>query len=227
MNGGASARPASKLAAAATPASAATCQCSIRISSSPPSCRQCQRATSPAATMPSAAKRRSSHTTPLSTVSPESASHSVAGTTPMPTTTTSAANVSPVSSSTTSLPAVRRRIRPARRDAADAHTGSQVHPVRPVQRGAVRADRWSRGLAQRDRRSASSTVTRQPRSAHVDATSAPMKPAPITTTRRRSTAVTAARSANESSSVRRVNRPSALRSVPRSPATAGAARRWR
>ena len=70
MNDGASARPASRLRAAATPASAATCQCSIRISSSPPSCRQCQRAMSPAATMPSAAKRRSSQTTPLSMVEP-------------------------------------------------------------------------------------------------------------------------------------------------------------
>ena len=54
----------------------------------------------------------------------------------------------------------------------------------------------------------SSTVTWQPKAAHVDATSAPMKPAPITTTRVPSVAVTAARKASESSSVRSVNTPS-------------------
>ena len=64
---------------------------------------------------------------------------------------------------------------------------------------------------------ASITVTRQPSPAQVEATSAPMNPAPITTTRHDSTAVTAARNATESSSVRRVNSPSrSLRpSVPR------------
>ena len=57
--------------------------------------------------------------------------------------------------------------------------------------------------------SASSTVTRQPRVEQVEATSAPMKPAPMTITRTPSAAVTAARSAKESSSVRKVKRPSA------------------
>ena len=61
-----------------------------------------------------------------------------------------------------------------------------------------------RGMA-----SASSTVTLQPRVEQVDATSAPMKPAPITMTRAPSVAVTAARSASESSRVRSVKRPSA------------------
>ena len=55
---------------------------------------------------------------------------------------------------------------------------------------------------------ASITVTRHPSPAQVEATSAPMNPAPITTTRHESTAVTAARNATESSSVRRVNSPS-------------------
>ena len=56
--------------------------------------------------------------------------------------------------------------------------------------------------------SASRTVTRQPRPAHVEATSAPMKPAPMTTTLAASTDVTAARRASESSRVRSVNKPS-------------------
>ncbi len=64
---------------------------------------------------------------------------------------------------------------------------------------------------------ASSTVTRQPRVAQVEATSAPMKPAPMTITCAPSVAVTAARKASASSSVRNVKRPSAVARDPSVP----------
>ena len=206
-NDGASDRPASRLRAAATPASAATCQCSIRISSSPPSWRQSQRATSPAATMPSAAKSgrrtprrsRASARSRRATRSP--------GTTPMPTTTASASIASPPASSTTSPLAAPAPSAPVPADALHRDTGAQVHAVRAVQRRAVRAEHRAEHGAQRD-------VERlehgdpAPRPAQVEATSAPMKPAPMTTTRAASIAVTAARRASESSRVRSVKRPS-------------------
>ncbi len=73
---------------------------------------------------------------------------------------------------------------------------------------------------------ASTTVTRAPMPAAVDATSAPMNPAPITTTATESLAVDAARKANESSSVRKVNNPSAAPSASVPSRWRGAAR-WR
>ncbi len=147
----ASARPAIRLRAAATPASAATCQCSIRMSSSAPSWRQFHRAMSPADTMPSAANSRSSHTTPFSRVSPEPASQPVAGTTPMPTTTTSAASASPPASSTTSPPAAPASpSAPARWTPCTATSVRSSTPLRTVQRPAVRAQHGTDDVAQRD-----------------------------------------------------------------------------
>ena len=204
-NGTASRRPARRPCAAAIPASAATCQCSMRICSSPPSCRHLQRARSPAATIPSAANNRSSQTTPFSSVSPEPWSQSTVGATPMPTTTTSAPTASPSSSSTTSppgSPAARRTSAtptPVRRSTPWAPCNDpQYAPIRGP-------SRLAKGIS-----ITSTTVTWQPMPAQVDATSAPMNPAPMTTTRHDSTAVTAARRANESSSVRRVKSPSWL-----------------
>ena len=65
-----------------------------------PSWRHSQRATSPAATTPSAANSAWSHTTPLSKANPDPVSHSTFGSTPMPTTTASASSVVPSLSST-------------------------------------------------------------------------------------------------------------------------------
>ena len=105
--------------------------------------------------MPSAAKRRSSHTTPLSTINPESASHSVDGTTPMPTTTTSAAqrlSLRRPRRPARSPHSPRRPPRPrrCRADAVHRHAGAQLHPVGAVQRAAVRAEHRSQHVGQRD-----------------------------------------------------------------------------
>ena len=130
------------------------------------------RAMSPAATMPSAAKRRSSQTTPLSMVSPESANQSVVGTTPMPTTTTSAATASPPSSSTTSPP--RPPLGPCRQDPRPRcrRAGYPARPRRsadPRRATPCNAAKWAPINGPRTLRSgtsrASSTVTRHPRSA--------------------------------------------------------------
>ena len=175
------------LRAAATPASAATCQCSIRISSSPPSWRHFQRAMSPAETMPSAAKSRSSHTTPFSTSArSRRATRSTA----------------------------RRRCRPRRRRRqrlafgefdhepapAPAPTSTRAGPpcgcaatATPVRSSTPLAPcndpQCAPSIGPRTLRSgmssASSTVTRAPSPTQVEATSAPMNPAPMMTTRRR------------------------------------------
>ena len=167
-------RRTSRRRAAATPCSVALVQCSSRMSS-PSNSGFGQRATSPAATTPGAASSVSSHTTPLSSVSPEPSSQSVSGTTPTPTTTTSASTALPSSSRTRSTlpspsiaatPTPRRRSTPWSR-CSSPHTMPSSGP-RPRTIGAG---------------SASSTVTSRPRPRHVAATSAPMNPAPITTTR--------------------------------------------
>ena len=89
------------------------------------------RATSPAATTRSAANSESVHTTPLSMVSPEPSSQSVAGTTPIPTTTRSASRRGPVGQVDRPPPCPAPE--PVR--SLDTHPGTQGHPRGPVQLG--------------------------------------------------------------------------------------------
>ena len=74
--------PARSVRAAWAPWSRALSQCSTRITC--PNVRFGQRATSPAATTPGAARHVSSQTTPSSRVRPEPSSHPVTGVTPTP-----------------------------------------------------------------------------------------------------------------------------------------------
>ena len=92
--------PLIRLLPARKPCSTAFVQCSTRICSS--NRGLCQRATSPAAYTPGAARQVASHTMPPSSVSPDDCSHPVAGSTPTPTTTRSASTVLPSESLTRS-----------------------------------------------------------------------------------------------------------------------------
>ena len=162
-----------------------------------------QRAISPAATTPGAATHSSSHTTPLSIVSPDPSSHAVSGTTPMPTSTTSASTAVPSPS----------RTRSTRSSPSIASTCTPVRRSTPWSRCIAAITAPSSGPNPRTIGcgSASSTVTSSPRPRHVAATSAPMNPAPITTTF--GPASSRARSASASSSVRRVNTTVELRLI--------------
>ena len=210
----ASARPASRLRAAATPASAATCQCSIRISSSPPrdatasapcllpprcrrprragrrTRRRCQPSARSPPASPSPARRRSHH------------DH--VGVESLP--------AVELDLSRPSTLRARRVLRPRCRAARPRRCADPRRAIRAAM------PKWApiggpQHVAQRDvQRLEDGDAAPSP--AHVDATSAPMKPAPMTTTLAASTAVTAARSASESSRVRSVNRPSRWPSAP-------------
>lgn len=92
--------PASRLAAACTPCSAAFVRCSSRTVPSPGAGGQ--RAMSPAAATPGAASSVGAHTTPSASSSPEPASQAVSGTTPTATSTTSAPTSEPSSRRTAS-----------------------------------------------------------------------------------------------------------------------------
>ncbi|KAG1648580.1 hypothetical protein GQR58_029726 [Nymphon striatum] len=161
--------------AACTPISTALSQCSTRIISLSKRWLG-QRATSPAATTPGAARQVASQTTPLSTVRPEPSSHSVLGMTPIPTTTTSASRVEPSER-------VTERTRPS-----------------PSRASTPTPSRSGTGAI-------STMVTSSPWLRAVAATSAPMNPAPQTTTRLGAEAKSA-RMAMASLSVRSVCTPS-------------------
>ena len=206
--------PASSRRAAWAPWSRAFSQCSTRMTS--PKRAFGQRAMSPAATTPGAARQVSSHTTPLSRASPEPSSQPVVGAhadaddddvgvddravgQPHP--------LDPVAA----LEGLDRRRRGGRRPrgpGAGRRTASPARCPRTRSSGTGRA---------------STTVTSWPRWRQVAATSEPMKPAPTTTTRP-GEASRSARRARQSSSVRRMWTPA--RSV-RCPAGAAARHRWR
>ena len=163
----------------------------------------------------SRARRRhvASHTTPSSRVSPDPSSQSVAGRTPIPTTTTSAATMVPSPSSDAFHALVafeaRRRRRRSRRST-------------PWSRGARRAHRRAsvRGHAPSARAAPRGRVTSRPRPRHVAATSAPMNPAPTTTTRGGAQARRAARGSRRGCAARGCRRAAASR------AGSAAPRRW-
>ncbi len=177
-------------------------QCSTRISS--PKRWLGQRATSPAATMPGAARVVASHTSPSSSASPEPSSQPVFGETPMPTTTRSAStSVSSASRTwvTRSPPSNPATPTPRRRSTPWSRWSSPI--TAPISSPSARPSGTG---------SASRIVTSQPAVRQVAATSAPMKPAPTTTTRRTPPS-RAARTASASSIVRSVWTP-ASDSVP-------------
>ena len=104
--------------------------------------------------------------------------------TPMPTTTTSASNTSPSRSARRDGP--NRRPTPTRpRRARRAPAPTPVRSDTPWPRATTRSAPPTTGprTFANGTSMTSSTVTRHPRPAQVDATSDPMKPAPITTTR--------------------------------------------
>ena len=118
--------------------------------------------------------------TPFSSVSPESSSQSTAAPTPMPTTTTSASTRSPSPRLDDQAAGPRRP-----RDTVDAGHATprlQVHSVASYKEAQCAPitgpSTFDNGIS-----NASTTVTRHPSPAQVEATSAPMNPAPITTTR--------------------------------------------
>ena len=90
-------------------------------------------------------------------------------------------------------------------DRVDLHAGAEIDAVIAVHRRRCTAPSSGPSPRTIGCGSASSTVTSSPRPRHVAATSAPMKPAPITTTFGR--ASSAARNASASSSVRSMNTP--------------------
>ena len=183
--------PASSRRAAAAPCSTALLQCSTRMVS--PNRLLGQRAMSPAATTPGAEVAQvASQTTPLSRVIPDDSCQPVSGTTPMPTTTTSASTTepsprrTPVTRPSPSKPAT---VTPQRR--STPWSWWRAAQAAPISAGKARAS----GAG-----SASSMVTSTPRNRAEAATSAPMKPAPTTQTR--DAASSSARRARQSASVR-------------------------
>ena len=179
VRAGSSASPessASSRRAACSPISIAFSHCSTRITS--PKRGFGQLATSPAATMPGAARQVSSQRTPSSSVSPEPSSQPMLGTTPTPTTTTSARTSVPSSRVRTLVGvspscSTRRSRTPTPSRTSTPSSRCSCVTTSPMLPGSTRP----RGTSP-----ASIIVTSRPRPRHVAATSAPMNPAPITAT---------------------------------------------
>ena len=181
----------SSAATAVAGCSSACVQCSVRTGR--PRAGDQAAAQSPTATTPgSDVAPRSSVTTPSRRSRPDPASHSTLGRAPMPTTTTSAGSRRPSASSTTCIREV--PVRPATpvpvssRTPCSACSPAQTPPISGPSGPASGTGRLS------------TTVTSRPRPRAVEATSAPTKPAPMTT--RCAPGTRSARRATASSRVR-------------------------